>query len=362
MTKDIVSVNIDKAHKLTTEFLKKLGLTDKDAKVCIDILISSDRRGIPSHGLARMQRYVDGMKNGMMIPNAKVEVVKDGPTYALIDGGGAMGQVAGFKGMTLAIEKAKKNGMGFVAVRNSNHYGIAGYYSLMALEEDMLGISTTNSAPLVVHTFSKETILGTNPISVGAPAGKSKGLVIDMATSTIPRGKLEVYNRLNKHIPLVWATDAKGKATEDAGLVIDNLVARKGGGLLPLGGGEEITGGHKGYCLATIVELFTGLLSGGDYGKKVYGKGKDKPSGVCHFFGCIDIEVFRPLDEFKADMDELMEMLRGANLADGADKIYIPGEKEFAFEDDYSEEIPLNVKVYDNLKELADEFELKFDL
>lgn len=362
MGKDTVSVDIDKAHKLTVDMLKELGLSDEDANICIEILIASDRRGIASHGLARMQRYVDGIKNGMMIPDAEIDIITDSPTNALLDGGGAMGQVAGYKGMGMAIGKAKESGMGFVTVRNSNHYGIAGYYSIMALEEDMIGVSTTNSAPLVCHTFSKEPVLGTNPISVAAPGKVSRGIVIDMATSTIPRGKLEVYNRLNKHIPLVWAMDAKGKATDDPGLVIDNLLTRKGGGLLPLGGSEELTGGHKGYCLATIVELFTGVLSGGEYGKDVYGKGKDKPSGVCHFFGAFDIGKFRSVEEFKEDVDGLMEMLRGAELADDADKIYIPGEKEFVFEDEYSEQIPLNEKVYDNLKELAEEFGLEFDL
>jgi len=183
-----------------------------------------------------------------------------------------------------------------------------------------------------------------------------------MATTTVPRGKIEVYNRLNKHIPLVWATDEKGKATDDPKLVIDNLLARKGGGLLPLGGAEELTGGHKGYCLAILVELFTGVLSGGDFGKHVYGKGKDKPSGVCHFFGAMDVRAFRPLEEFKKDMDELADMLKGAGMADGAEKIYIPGEKEYDFEEKYSKEVPLNPKVYDNMKALADEFGLKFDM
>lgn len=355
-------VKIDELRKFTVGILEKVDVPTEDAEITADNLIASDRRGIPSHGVARLKRYVDGLKDGMMVARPDIKVEKEGPSYALIDGGGGLGQVVGSKAMNMAIEKARDSGLAFVTARNSNHYGIAGYYSMMALKEDLLGISMTNSAPLVVPTFSKEIILGTNPLSVAAPAKSGPGVVIDMATSTVPRGKLEVYARLDKKLPLSWATDETGKATNDPKRVLDNLLERRGGGLLPLGGDTEELGGHKGYCLSLMVDILSGVLAGGDFGKHLYAGGKGKPSGCGHFFGCIDIEIFRPLDEFKSDMDEFIKTLKDSEKAEGAERIYIPGEKEFAFEDNYKDEVPLNEKVYSTLGELAGEYGLEFKL
>jgi LDH2 family malate/lactate/ureidoglycolate dehydrogenase len=357
-----IFINIEKTRSLLVDILSELGLSRKNAETTIDILISADRRGIPSHGVARIQRYINGLKYGMMSPDAEIKILRDGPTYARIDGGAGMGQVVGEFAMNLAIKKAKENGMAFVSVLNSNHYGIAGYYSMMALDEDMIGISSTNAGPLVTPTFSRESVFGTNPLSISAPSEKYRGLVVDMATSTVTKGKLEVYNRIDKNMPLVWATDDKGKPTDNPGLVLNNLKERKMGGLLPLGGVEEKTGGHKGYCLAFIVELFTALLSGGDFAQEVYEEGHDDPSGVCHFFGCMDVEVFRPMEEFKRDMDELIEVCKNSAKAEGAERIYIPGEKEFDFEEKYTEEIPVDSITYEKIKEIAKEYNLVFDI
>jgi len=355
-------VKIDELRKFTVGILEKLDVPTEDAEITADNLIASDRRGIPSHGVARLKRYVDGLKSGMMKPKPEIKVLKEGPSFALIDGGNGLGQVVGEKGMKLAIDKAKKNGMAFVTVRNSNHYGIAGYYAMMALKEDMMGVSMTNTAPLVVPTFAKEIVLGTNPISIAAPAKKYPAIVVDMATSTVPRGKLEVYARLDKKLPLSWATDETGKATNDPKRVLDNLLERKGGGLLPLGGDTEELGGHKGYCLSFMVDILSGVLAGGDFGKHLYAGGKGKPSGCGHFFGCIDINVFRPVEDFKKDMDEYIEMLKGSNKADSAERIYVPGEKEFNFEERYKQEVPIDEKVYNTLQGLAKEFGLEFKL
>lgn len=355
-------VKIDELRKFTVGILEKLDVPTEDAEITADNLIASDRRGIPSHGVARLKRYVDGLKDGMMVARPDIKVVKEGPSYALIDGGGGLGQVVGSKAMNVAIDKARDSGLAFVTTRNSNHYGIAGYYSMMALKEGLLGISMTNSAPLVVPTFSKEIVLGTNPLSVAVPAKSVPGVVIDMATSTVPRGKLEVYARMEKQLPLFWATDETGKPTPDPKRVLENLLARKGGGLLPLGGADEEHGSHKGYCLSFMVDILSGVLSGGEFGKRLYAKGKTHPSGIGHFFGCIDIETFRPLDEFKSDMDEYIKTLKDSEKAEGAERIYIPGEKEFAFEDNYKDEVPINEKVYSTLRELAGEYGLEFKL
>src|SRR5207247_8328962 len=227
----------------------------------------------------------------------------------MIDGGQSLGQVVGRKGMEVAIRKAKQTAEGIVSVRNSHHYGIAGYYSLMALEHDLIGVSMTNAAPLVVPTFGRTAILGTNPISLTAPASKEQPFVLDMATSVVPRGKLEVYDRLKKTMPMGWAVDTTGTGTSDPHIVLDALSRRLGGGILPLGGEGEEHSGHKGYGLALMVDVLCGVLSG-----SATGRGVDvdtaKPK-VGQFFMAIDPAAFRPLDEFKSDMDrfalELME-------------------------------------------------------
>jgi L-2-hydroxycarboxylate dehydrogenase (NAD+) len=243
-----------------TQVFEKMGVPHDDAEVTSDVLVLANLRGIDSHGVARLKRYVDGLRDGVMLPRPKIEVVHETPTTALMDGGAGLGQPVGVRGMQLAIEKASEMGVGFVAVRNSNHYGIAGYYALMALENEMMGISSTNADVLVVPTFSRDALLGTNPIAVAAPAGQERAFVLDMATSTVPRGKLEVYDRMEKPIPLGWATDEQGIPTADAQQVLENFKARAGGGLLPLGGAGEEFGGHKGYGLALLVDILCGVL------------------------------------------------------------------------------------------------------
>lgn len=356
-----IEVKIDDLFKTVVSVFTALGIPEEDAKITADVLISADRRGIDSHGVARLKRYVDGIKKGTIKKNPQIKIVKETPISLVVDGDAGLGQVVAYKIMLKCIEKAKKNYACFATIRNSNHYGIAGYYAMMALKERLIGISLTNSAPLVVPTHAKDAVLGTNPISVAVPAGKEKDFVLDMATSTVPRGKLEVYNRLGKKIPLVWATDEKGKPTDDPARVLANLLERKGGGLLPLGGAEEETGGHKGYGLSFLVDIFSGVFSSGAWGLHVYGK-KGEPPNVCHFLGAINPEAFVGLEEIERNMDDLIHMLKSAQKAEGKDRIYIHGEKEFEKEEERQEKVPLYYKVYENIKAICEELNLEFKL
>ncbi|MEM4703910.1 MAG: Ldh family oxidoreductase [Candidatus Bathyarchaeia archaeon] len=345
------------------EALERLGVPQEDAEITADVLVKADLRGIDSHGVARMRRYVSGIQQGMMRPKAQPRIVCETPCTATIDGDAGLGQPVSYRAMRLAIEKARQNYMGFVAVRNSNHYGIAGYYAMMALKEDMIGICTTNTEVLVVPTFARNAVLGTNPIAIAVPAGKEKPYVLDMSTATVTRGKLEVYARLEKRMPLSWATDENGVATDNPARVLENIIKRSGGGLLPLGGAEEETGGHKGYGLALAVEIFSAVLSGALYATKVYPKdekGSSLPSGIGHFFGAIRIDAFRPKEEFKADMDDLIRVLKNAPKAQGASRIFIHGEKEFEEEERLSNiGIPLPKKVVEDLRAIAKELGVK---
>jgi L-2-hydroxycarboxylate dehydrogenase (NAD+) len=361
-----VKVQAETLKNFCVRVFAKLGVSDEDAKITADVLVTSDLRGIESHGVARVRRYVDGIRTGMMIVKPVTKVVRETPVTATIDAGGGLGQPVSYRAMQLAIKKAKESGAGFVTVRNSNHYGIAGYYAMMALKEDCIGMSMTNAEQLVVPTFGKDATLGTNPIAVAAPAGKEKPFVLDMATSTVPRGKVEVYDRLEKPLPSGWATDEKGVGTTDAHLVLNNIKKRTGGGLLPLGGEGEIFSGHKGYGLALWVDVFSALLSGASFANQVYPltpDGKPLPSDIGHFFGCWSVDAFRPLDEFKKDMDEFQETMKNLPKAEGAKRIYIPGEKAYEKMETYQKNgIPLNPKVATDLAAIAKEVGVKYDL
>lgn len=328
-----------------------------DARITADVLVEADLRGIDSHGVARMSRYVLGIQHGMMRPKANPAVVHETPCTATIDGDAGLGQPASHKAMQLAISKAREHGVGFVAVRNSNHFGIAGYYAMMALAEDMIGLCTTNTEVIVVPTFARNAMFGTNPIAIAVPAGKERPFVLDMSTSTVTRGKLEVYARLEKPIPLNWATDEKGVATDNPARVLQNIVNRSGGGLLPLGGALEESGGHKGYGLAVAVEIFSAVLSGALYADRVYPKTEDRhplPSGIGHFFGAMRVDAFRPKDEFKRDMDDLIHRLKSAPKVEGAKRIFIHGEKEFEEAEKLAKlGVPVNHKVIEDLQNIA---------
>jgi len=339
-------------RRFCAQVLAKLGVPAEDARVTTDVLVLADLRGIDSHGVARLGRYVNGLKQGTMKATDQSRVIREAKATALVDGGQSLGQVVGKKGMDLAIRKARDTAVGVVAVRNSNHYGIAGYYSLMALEHDLIGVSMTNAGPLVVPTFGRTSILGTNPISLAAPAMKEQAFVLDMATSTVPRGKVEVYNRLGKSMPHGWAVDETGRSSTDPARVLNALAKRLGGGLLPLGGEGEDLGGHKGYGLALMVDVLCGVLSGAATGLQVYAD--EKKPDVGHFFMALDPTAFRPLDEFRRDMDRLARELKDSPKAHGQDRIYVHGEKSFARMEKFRKEgIPLDPKVVDGLKKIG---------
>jgi L-2-hydroxycarboxylate dehydrogenase (NAD+) len=340
-----------------TEALERLEVPHEDAQITANVLVEADLRGIESHGVARMSRYVSGIQQGMIRPKAIPRIVHETSVTATIDGDAGLGQPISHAAMQLAIAKAREHSLGFVAVRNSNHFGIAGYYAMMSLAEDMIGICTTNSEVIVVPTFARNAMLGTNPIAIAVPAGKERPFVLDMSTSTVTRGKLEVYARLRKAIPLNWATDENGVATDDPARVLQNIINRSGGGLLPLGGAVEESGGHKGYGMALAVEIFSAVLSGALYADRVYPKdedGKPLPSGIGHFFGAMRIDAFRSKEEFKRDMDDLVRRLKNAQRVEGAERIYIHGEKEFE-EAERLEKlgVPLNPKVAEDLRSIA---------
>jgi LDH2 family malate/lactate/ureidoglycolate dehydrogenase len=347
-------------HAFCTEIFEKLGVAPEDARTTVEILLAADLRGVDSHGIARLPRYVNGIRNGVMVPRAPVRVLSETVATAVVDGGDGLGQPVGKKGMELAIQKAATAGVGFVTVRNSNHYGIAGYYAMMALERDMIGVSLTTAAPLVVPTFGKKAMLGTNPIAVAVPAARERPYVLDMATSVVPRGKLEVYNRLGKEMPLGWATDPTGHPTTNAAVALQAFATKDSlGGLLPLGGAGELYSGYKGYGLAVLVDILSGVLAGAAYATLSYPigpRGEELPSKIGHFFAAVKIEAFRPLAEFKADMDNLIRLLKDSPKAEGHDRIYIAGEKEFEMEEERRRDgIPLHPKVVAAMKQIAGE-------
>ncbi len=347
------SVRREKLESFVVDVLRKVGVPKADAEVVADVLIVADLRGKGSHGVARLPRYVNGIRDGKIEPTDRSRVVRETTTTALIDGGNSLGQVVGSKAMLRAIEKAKASSVGLVAVRNSNHYGIAGYYALMALERGMIGLSMTNSFPLVVPTFGRTSILGTNPIALAAPTDRETPFVLDMATSVVPRGKLEVYNREGKPLPQGWAVDAEGHTTTAAAKVLENLANRRGGGILPLGGEGEDFGGHKGYGLALLVDILCGTLSGAATGPDAYAKQSEANLG--HLFMAISIEAFRPAPEFRRDLDHLLREIKDSPKAAGHPRIYAHGEKAAeATRAMLAKGIPLGAKVVETLRKVGE--------
>jgi L-2-hydroxycarboxylate dehydrogenase (NAD+) len=351
-------VRADALKNFCVRVFQSFGVREEDASLTADVLVRADLRGIDSHGVARLRRYVDGLRTGMMSAEAEAEVVRETSATALINAKAGLGQPVSYRAMQKAIQKAKEVGAGFVAVCNSNHYGIAGYYAMMALEHDCIGMSMTNADVLVVPTFGRNAMLGTNPIAVAAPANKERPFVLDMATSTVTRGKLEVYERLGKPLPIGWATDAHGVGADDAPLILENFRKREGG-LLPLGGEGELLSGHKGYGLALWVDIFCAVLSGAAYATLVYTKtpdGQPLPANIGHFFGAWRVDGFRPVEEFKSAMDDLQQRLKNAAKAENQGRIYIPGEKEAERAELYIRDgIPLNPKVVADLEAIARE-------
>lgn len=338
-------------------FFVKLGVPKDRAEITAEILQSADLRGVSSHGIIRLQTYYGSrLQKGLINPLADNKIIRETPASIAIDGKNGLGQIAGKDAMSRCIEKAKTSGVAMVTVRNSNHYGIAGYYAMMALEHDMIGISFTNAQPLVAPTFGKNRLLGTNPIAVAAPALSEKPFVLDMATSIVPIGKVTVYDKAGDPLPEGWALDPDGKTTTDPKSVLN------GGALFPLGG-PELLRGYKGYGLALWVDIFSGVLSGAAFGKNVANPNKSSNANVGHFFAAMRLDAFRDPDEFKQDMDALFQQLKTAEKAVGQDRIYIHGEKEFELSDKYKKDgIPLLEEVVKSLQSAGESVGIPFDL
>ncbi|MGI6536809.1 MAG: Ldh family oxidoreductase [Caldicoprobacterales bacterium] len=324
-------IDFETLEQFMFDVFVKVGVPEEDARICAEVLIESDKRGIDSHGIGRLKPvYVDSIIDGVIDPVTKIKVVKEGPTTAVIDGQNGMGQVIGKRAMEMAMDKAAKYGMGMVAVRNSNHYGIAGYYVLMACKRGMIGITGTNARPSIAPTFGVENMLGTNPLTFGMPTDEEFPFVFDAATSVAQRGKIEVYDRLGKELPEGWVIGEDGKPKTDPGQVLKDLVAGTAA-LTPLGGIGEEMAGYKGYGFATVVELLSAALQGGKYLKALSGleNGKKVPRSLGHFFIAIDIEAFTELEAFKKTAGDILRALRASKRAPGEDRIYTAGEKEY---------------------------------
>lgn len=353
--------SFDRLHQFTVNLFIKIGCPNDQAIEAANVLLSADLRGVDSHGVARLVGYLRLYEKNRINSHPQLSVVHETPSTAVVDGDAGLGLVAGPYAMRLAIEKAKNVGTGWVAVKNSNHYGIAGYHAMMALEADCIGISMTNASPLVAPTYSKERLLGTNPIAVAVPAGDEPPFVADMATTTAANGKLEILQRKNESAPLGWLQDKEGQPTQAAQGIVE------GGALLPLGGDRE-HGSHKGFILGSIVDILSAVLSGANYGPWVppfvsFLDPDPNPvgEGIGHFFGALRIDAFRPASEFKTHMDIWIKRFRNAETINETNKVIIPGDPERQIEQLRRKEgIPLLDTVVKDLQSLSEQYQVKF--
>ena len=334
-----------------------IGCSEKDAAIAAKTLVSADRRGVDSHGMARLSGYVRLWEAKRVNALADIKIIHETPSTAVVDGDAGLGLVVAPYAMQVAIDKAKNVGTGWVSVQNSNHFGIAGHHAMMALEHDMIGIAMTNASALVAPTFSKDKMLGTNPIAVAIPAGNEEPFVADFATTTAANGKLEILQRKNKPVPAGWVQ------TRDGAESINAHELKDGGALLPLGGNREGSS-HKGYMLGSIVDIFSAVLSGANYGPWVPPFPAYVPmpanmpgKGIGHFFGAMRIDAFRPAADFKKDMDQWINAFKNATPVNPSQRVIIPGEPEVEMERDRKENgIPLLNVVVDDLLDLGKKF------
>ncbi len=345
----------------TQSVFEKMGLSADEARQAADILMRAELRNISTHGLVRLPEYVRLWENKRITVTPVFEVVHETLSTALVDGGKGLGLVTAPKAMQLAIKKAEKAGTGWVAVRNSYHFGIAGYYAMKALEHQMIGIAMTNANPLVAPTFAKNGMLGTNPIAVAVPAGEEPPFVADFATSPVSRGKIDGMEAEGKPVPEGLLQDAGGNPTTRASAL------REGGALRTLGGDVE-HGGHKGFCLTSIVDIFSAVFSGANFGPTVvptlgYVKNKTtaEDRGIGHFFGAMRIDAFQSADAFKAGMDQWIRAFRRGDPVPGRQRIIIPGDPEREWEKINKENgIALSAKTLSGLKVVADRMGIPF--
>ena len=346
----LVHASVDLLRGFVSGCFQAVGAFREDSSVAAEVMLEADLRGIESHGLSRLAEfYIGRIRQGQINPTPSIRTVHEAPATALVDGDGGLGLVVGHRAMELAIRKARDTGAGFVAVTNSRHFGIAGYYSTMALAHEMIGISMTNASPLVLPTFGSQARVGTNPISLAAPTGTGTPFVLDMATSAVSAGKFETAARNGLPIPEGWALDDQGRPTTDP------AVARTSRHLLPLGSDAEMSS-YKGYGLGVMVDILCGVLSGVGASTMLQGR-----SG--HFFGALCIDAFRPADEFKAMMDEMCAGLRETPVLPGYARVLVPGDREMQMrEERVRDGIPLHSSVVESLLELGRELGVPLEL
>ncbi len=351
----------DHLYNFTQKIFLKIGCSEPDAGTATRSLLSADLRGVDSHGVARLSGYIRLWEVARVNAKPHLQIIHETPSTAVVDGDRGLGLVVAPFAMQVAIEKARAVGTGWVSVKNSNHFGIAGHHAMMALEHDMIGIAMTNASALVAPTFSKERMLGTNPIAVAIPAGEQPAFVADFATTTAANGKLEILQRKNEAMPLGWAITKEGEPSVNANEI------KNGGSLVPLGGDKE-HGSHKGYALGAIVDIFSAILSGANYGPWVppfpayLTMPENMPGeGIGHFFGVMRIDAFRKADEFKEHMDKWITRFRSAETVAGQKKVIIPGDPEREMETQRMQDgIPLLPAVVEDLKALSIKFEVAF--
>jgi LDH2 family malate/lactate/ureidoglycolate dehydrogenase len=347
-------------YRFTFSVFKSMGCSDVHAATATKALIAADLRGIDSHGVARLTGYVRLWEAGRVNATPDIRMVHETPSTAVVDGDAGLGLVVAPYAMQVAINKAQQVGTGWVSVKNSNHFGIAGYHAMMALDHDMIGMAMTNASALVAPTFSVERMLGTNPIAVAIPAGKQPAFVADFATTTAANGKLELLQRKNADTPLGWVQDKEGNESTDANIL------KKQGALLPLGSDRE-HGSHKGYALGSMVDIFSAVLSGASYGPwappfpAYVPMPENMPGqGLGHFFGAMRVDAFRPAAEFKQHMDQWITRFRNAKPAAGHEKVLIPGDPEREMESIRMKEgIPLVTSVVAELSEVGHKFSIE---
>ena len=355
---EISRIPVDVIESFMVDVFRALGTPEEEARIAADVLITSDLRGIDSHGVGRLKYYYDRITAGVHLTTTHITTVKESETTALLDGGHGMGHVIAYRAMRLAMDKARRYGVGAVAVRNGTHFGIAGYYPLMAAAEGMMGFTVTNARPAMAPTFGTEPMLGTNPIAFAAPSDMAYPFCFDAATPITQRGKIEVLERAEKPVPAGWVIGVDGEPLTDPAEILADF-GKAAAALLPLGGAGEEMGGHKGYGLATMVEILSASLSGGAFQKDLLGFAEDgsgRPYMLGHFFLAVDIEHFIPLELSRRITGQIMRNLQASRQAPGQARIYVAGEKEYEMEQERRElGIPVNPNLRQELQSMRDE-------
>jgi len=352
-------INTNRARNFCEKLFAAYGFSTEESAVISDVLLRADLYGIESHGIHRLSRYHDEISSAQVDVKAKPQIVHETPVSATLDANKAMGQLAGVQAMKIAIEKAKISGCGLVTVRNSNHYGIASYYTEMACSQNLIGISMTNTEAICVPTFGAQAMTGTNAIALAMPA-EPYFFSYDASTTVVPRGKLEVFKKNSQPLPDHWALDINGKPCTDAANVIDNIIAKAGGGIAPLGGMGTIHGGHKGYGLSIIVDIFTAVLSSGLTSN--YVNRKIDHTGICHYFMAVDYGIFGGKDIIKNNLSKFLQELRDSKKAEGHSRIYTHGERaQEMMAQRINGQIPVNDKTLDEIKMITQKLRISDD-